>query len=163
MSYTSDAENDYQMAGFPPDNTEERGVVTLRTTDLPMEITIREAVVNVIGNNGIVKTALTGVPGTVKEYTDQGDFEVTITGAFTGEYPGDYPEADVERLLKMLAAAESIAVESKHLAMFGIQNIAVTSYNVNQKRVHTNRQEFTISAVSDTPFEVEYNDEKDSL
>ena len=163
MTYKSDAENDYQMPGFPLETTAERGIVTLRTTAPAMEITIREAQVSVTGNNGIVKTALTGVKGTVKEFTDQGDFTVQISGAFTGEYPGDYPEADMEKLLEVLAAQESVAVESKHLAMFGVYNLAITSYIVNQEKGFTNRQSFSITAVSDTPFEIEYNNEKDSL
>lgn len=163
MTYKSDTENDYQMPGFPLESMAERGKVTLRTTDPPMEITIREALVSVTGNNGIVKTALTGVKGTVKEFTDRGDFTVQISGAFTGEYPGDYPETDTEKLLAILAAQESVAVESKHLAMFGVYNLAITSYIVNQDKGFTNRQAVTINAVSDTPFEIEYNDEKDSF
>jgi hypothetical protein len=164
MLYRRDADGDYEFESTPQRDMEDnsRGVLTLRTTDKKSEITLQEAAVSVSGKNGVVKTPLTGIAGTVKEYTDQGDFTVTITGAFTGEY-SQYPENEIETLINILSRADSVEVESEHLKMFGITNLAVESYTVNQEKGFVNRQAFTINAVSDTPFEIEYNDEKDSL
>ena len=46
----------------------------------------------------IVKTAVQGKNGTRKEYTSDGDFEVTINGAIMSENPNTYPELDVKKI-----------------------------------------------------------------
>lgn len=161
----ADYNQDYQANAYNDSATTDnpRELLILRSLDRSITIYTIEAIVLVNGSNEIIETPITGRAGTAKEFLSNRDDIVTINGSFHGLRPGDYPASEVERLIRLLKAQESIEVVSEHLKMFGITNIVIKSYTVNQVPGFTNRQTYTIQAVSDNPFEVEYNDEKDTI
>ncbi len=102
----------------------------------------------------IVKTAVQGFNGTVKEYTSDGDFEINVAGSIVGENPNEYPETDVQKLIKLLSIPEPLEITSEFLGFFGITNVVVESYSMQQNAGFRNVQPFTIRMLSDKPIEL---------
>lgn len=102
----------------------------------------------------IVKTAIQGFNGTVKEYTSDGDFEITVTGSIVGANPNEYPENDVQKLIKLLSIPEPLEITSEFLGFFGITTVVVESYGFQQNAGFRNVQPFTIRMLSDRQIEL---------
>lgn len=96
----------------------------------------------------IVKTAIQGRKGTVKEYIGMGDYGVNIAGILTSTN-GVYPRNDVQILKTILCAPIAITVTSWYLQMFDINSIVIDSYDIGQDEGGYSRQPFSISASSD--------------
>lgn len=124
-----------------------------------------EAVVNISRARTIVATPVINGKGTVKEMITDGDFELSISlavvssndsGEFEAKtmpfYSDVYPDRGVEKLRKLLDEPNRLEVVSDFLKLFDLDGgefgIVVKSYSVNQE-THTNRQVFSITAVSD--------------
>ncbi len=101
----------------------------------------------------IIKTAIQGMSGTVKEYISDGDFVINIKGGIFGEN-NEYPEDDVLDLLEVLKQPNSIMLESKFLEHFDINTIVVENYRLEAKEGQGNTQLFEINAISDMPKEL---------
>ena len=102
----------------------------------------------------IIKTAIQGRPGTVKEYISDGDYSISINGALFGESQDIYPEDQLIELLEVLKAPVAIKVESEFLSYFDIDEIVIENYDCDQKKGSRNAQPFKITALSDTPIEL---------
>lgn len=105
-------------------------------------------------SKNIVKTAIQGVPGTVKEYISLGDFEVTIQGIITAEN-GIYPRAEVSDLQAVLLAPVALPVSSWYLQLWDIDSLVVEKYTVPQEAGGYSSQAFSIDCTSDAPVELE--------
>lgn len=105
-------------------------------------------------SKNIVKTAVQGFNGTVKEYTSDGDFEINVVGSIIGENPNEYPEPDVQKLIKLLSIPEPLEITSEFLGFFGITNVVVESFGFQQQSGFRNVQPFTIRMLSDRPIEL---------
>ncbi len=111
-----------------------------------------ELVLLTVGNvKNIVKTTLQGRNGTVKEYISDGDYSIKIEGKIFGKGINNYPQDDVQKLLNICLAPQSINVTSSFLKMFNIEDIVIESYNIDQQEGMRNCQPFTLNCVSDTP------------
>ena len=117
-------------------------------------IRIDTVLFNVSMTKNIIKTAVQGFNGTVKEYTSDGDFEIEIFGSIVSPSPDVYPKEDVKRLLEILSIPEPLEITSEFLNYLGINNIVVESYDINQKQGFRNVQPFSIRALSDKPLEL---------
>ena len=102
----------------------------------------------------IIKTAIQGKNGTVKEYTSDGDYQISIDGSIVSENPNKYPADDVKKLIKLMSIPESIGVTSEFLSYFGITDVVVESYSIAQNVGFLNVQPFSIKLLSDTPIEL---------
>jgi hypothetical protein len=101
----------------------------------------------------IVRTAISGRDGTVKEYISDGDYNVKISGIIES-LDRSYPEADVIKLIEICKAKSNIKVFSWYLQMFGIYELTLGRPHFPQKRSRINQQAFEIPAWSDTPIEL---------
>jgi len=101
----------------------------------------------------IVTTAVNGKKGTVKEYVSDGDYSVHIQGLIVSD-DYSYPRSDVATLKKLLSHNESLKVLSPFLEIWGIYELAVSSYSIPQKVGFQNTQAFDITALSDQPIEL---------
>ena len=117
-------------------------------------IRIDTVLFNISMQKNIVKTPVQGFNGTVKEYTSDGDFEISISGSIVSPNPDQYPEREVEKLLRILSIPEPLEVTSEFLAYLGITSIVVDSYAINQRQGFRNVQPFEIRALSDRPLEL---------
>lgn len=139
--------------------------LTIKGKTDPNGMYFPEAVVNVSRSRTIVATPVINGKGTVKEMITDGDFELSISLAVvstndSGEFNAKampffsdvYPDKGVEKLRRLLDEPNRLDVVSDFLKLFDLDGgefgIVVKSYSVNQE-THTNRQVFSITAVSD--------------
>ncbi|TXI14226.1 MAG: hypothetical protein E6Q66_07405 [Pedobacter sp.] len=139
------------------------GVPTLTSLTLKLDkerkLELKECVCIVTMEKNIVQTALQGRNGTIKEYINDGDYQVEIAAALTAEYD-QYPKEEIQKLISFLKVNDSLLVdENSFLGLFGITNLIVKSYGFNQE-THSNRQTFTICCLSDTAYEIKLKEDQ---
>jgi len=103
----------------------------------------------------IVKTALNGRPGTVKEYISDGDYMIKVGGLVVGQHPLQYPETEVKALTTFLQLKQSLEIASSFLSAYGITNVVVSEFKFFQIQGTRNQVEFTFNLLSDTEFKIE--------
>lgn len=117
---------------------------------------LNDAIVNVSMQKEIVRTALVGRSGTIKEYISDGDYQLNISvGVVATDSVGNiidqYPERAVEQLREILERPESLEVSSLFLELFGIDHIVITGIGAKQA-THSNRQSIEITCISDKEY-----------
>lgn len=105
----------------------------------------------------IVKTAVVGRNGTVKEYISDGDYMVSIRSAIVSR-DKNYPEDAVRNLLNILKVNKELEAVSPVLNMCGIYSIVVEDYRMPSIEGYVNTQLCEINAASDTPIELIQDD-----
>lgn len=108
----------------------------------------------------IVKTAIQGRNGTVKEYISNGDYMVNIKGAIVSPFPLVFPREDVDLLIRYCQLNTQIPVISFFLDLFGITSVVIERYVISEKLGSRNEVPFEIDAVSDRPLEFQLNPNK---
>lgn len=141
-----------------------RYVLTDMVVKVPGEgmLLINDVTVNVSLQKEVVKTALVGRAGTIKEYITDGDYQLNMSVGIVavndaGEVVDQYPERAVAQLREILERPEALEVSSAFLDLFGITHIVVTGFSAKQM-THSNRQVIEITALSDTEYVIESND-----
>lgn len=123
------------------------------------EVRIDAVVMVVDQSKNIVTTQVQGRAGTVKEYISEGDFTVSIKGVITSLSSKQYPRDEVLNLVEICKAPVAVSVASKFLTLFGIADVVITNYNFYQKQGNENSQNFQIECLSDTPIELQLDNE----
>ena len=119
----------------------------------PFEMT--EILMSIDQTKNIVKTALNGRPGTVKEYISKGDYMIKVDGVIVNQYPLQYPERTVKALKTFLDLEQSLEVAGQLLSIFNITDIVVDDYKIKDIQGTRNQVGFTLSLLSDTEFKIE--------
>jgi len=115
--------------------------------------TIETVLFNVSQTKNIITTPIAGRNGTVKEYISDGDFNINIKGVLTAPN-GVYPKNEVDNLINILRAPQSIKISSWFLSMFGIYDAVVSDFNIVQIEGSQSYQPFQINLMSDEPIEL---------
>jgi len=111
--------------------------------------------VEVNQNRNIVTTNIAGLDGSVKEFINNGDYNITIRGFFSSDDADVYPAVDVRTLSAYLKAPVSLKITNLFLNdYFGITDIVPVSYSFHQQEGVRNVQYFTIECLSDIAFEI---------
>ena len=123
---------------------------------------MNDATVNVSLQKEVVKPALVGRAGTIKEYITDGDYQLSISVGLVavddeGRITDQYPERAMAQLREILERPEALEVNSAFLDLFGITHIVVTGFTAKQM-THSNRQVIEITALSDTEYVIESTD-----
>lgn len=123
---------------------------------------IPDVAINVSLQKEIVKTALVGRKGTIKEYITQGDYQITMSVGVAAindrnELIDQYPEQAMSMLRKVLETDTALEVGSAFLDIFEISRIVVTNFSVKQM-TYANRQVVEITALSDSDYVIESTD-----
>lgn len=141
-----------------------RTALTDLVVKVPREglLLINDVTVNVSLQKEVVKTALVGRAGTIKEYITDGDYQLSMSVGLVavddeGRITDQYPERAMAQLREILERPEALEVSSAFLDIFGITHIVVTGFSAKQM-THSNRQEIEITALSDTEYVIESND-----
>lgn len=100
----------------------------------------------------IVKTPLEGRDGTVKEYINNGDHDINVTGLLCNKGPG-YPKELVAELKTFLDAKKPIKVIHTVLNMMGINEVVIESWSLPHTPF-TNGQTYKFKAVSEKAVEL---------
>jgi hypothetical protein len=127
------------------------------------ESTLLECVLfEVSMSKNVVKTAIQGRAGTIKEFVSDGDFQINIKGVICSEIANEYPDREIKRLLEILKSSASLSVRSDVLNnVFGIYDIVVESWNMPRSAGFFNTQNYEISCISDMPIEIRLKEEDD--
>ncbi len=113
-------------------------------------------------SKNIVKTAIQGLGGDIKEFISDGDFQINIKGVICSEIPNDFPFAEMKKLVEVFKSSASLSVKSKVLNdTYGIYDIVIESFNMPDSGGFFNMQKYEINCVSDTPVEIRLKNEED--
>jgi len=118
------------------------------STDLVIDI----AIITVSQTKNIIKTAVQGRGGTVKEFISNGDYLLKINGIISGEAPLVYPKEEVKRFKTFCELNQTINISSNFLNIFNIGAIVIDFFDVDEMEGVRNMSTFRINAVSDDPF-----------
>jgi hypothetical protein len=151
MSTSPDAQELYNMFDLPV-----WADVKLQDNALnpQWQIQLLWCIITVSMKKNIVKTAIQGRNGTVKEYVSDGDYDITLEGGLFSENPNDYPYDKVKLLATLLQMPAAITMVSEYAQLFGIHNIVIEDFEFKQEHGKQNVQLFRIKAVSDEPIEL---------
>lgn len=101
------------------------------------DIELRNCVLTASMTNQVVKTAINGMAGTVKEWVSNGDVAIGLTVTLLTEGSNEYPWGAVEALMKVLGKDEALEIESRWLNdVWGVTRVVVESYHLTG---HTER------------------------
>jgi len=114
------------------------------------------ALITVSRSKNIVKTIITGSKrdGTVKEFINNSDYEVSIEGGIFDENPTRFPVEDMNTLIYLSELKEAIPVISEYLQLFGIHELVISTPKFKPSEGAQNIQVFTMDCLSDTPIEL---------
>lgn len=114
-------------------------------------ITLDKCIIAINQTKMIVRTAVQGRNGTVKEYIADGDYDINIRAVLVNHNKFSFPESDVNRLKNICSRAQNIELLNDLSAMLGITEVVIESYSIQQVEGFTNLINVEIAAVSDTP------------
>jgi hypothetical protein len=122
-------------------------------------VLLESAVISLSRPKNVVVTAVSGRNGTVKEFINAADWEISVQG-FLAQKTVGYPFDKVSELNALLEADTVLFVENDVLNNLGIVQIAVTDYKF-PKSPFVNVQVYEFTALSDEPIEITLNEEAD--
>lgn len=109
--------------------------------------------ISVVFPRNIVKTAIQGRDGEVKEYIGEGDAQINFRGIICGSN-GNYPTEKVGILKDIIKAPIAIPVISRYLQNLDIHSIVFEDRTLEQEEGGYSYQTFSLNAISDTPQEL---------
>ena len=120
-------------------------------------LTLDIALIEVNNDRNIVRTAVAGRNGTVKEYMSDGDYEVNIKGMLVSEY-SHLPPAELLKAWRFITTCpEAVDIESNFLDYMEIYTVVINRPNIKQIEGARNAVSFELDCYSDTPFEIDSN------
>jgi hypothetical protein len=105
-------------------------------------------------HKNIVKTAIVGRNGTVKEYINDSDYSINVKGAVINHGRKDYPIDQVNKLVSLAKLPYAIKVICPYLRLFSIFEIVIESYDFSQRAGFSNMQLFNLNCISESPIEL---------
>jgi len=117
--------------------------------------TFETALIEINQTKNIVKTSISGMNGTVKEYMSNGDFIVNLKGVIVGNIANQRPDRnDLNALVAFLNAPLSIPISCTFCEEFKINSIVVESYKLSQREGARNIIDIEINMISDSAIEL---------
>jgi hypothetical protein len=117
------------------------------------DVVLETVLMTVARPKRIIKTDITGRDGTIKEYINLDDWQITINGVITGAN-GVYPTQEVMALDEICEAPVSIPVVSWYLQNLKIFNLVIENHSFDQEPGGISKQNFTLNCISDRPVEL---------
>jgi len=116
--------------------------------------------IDVSASKNIIKTPIKGRNGSVKEYINIDDYQVTIRGILINYTSNAYPEEAVNELHDLFTVNKEMQVTTALLNLLDIHNLVITDIKIPEVEGFNNIQPFVISAISDEPVELLIKDIK---
>jgi hypothetical protein len=122
------------------------------------------ALITVNQTKNIVKTAISGQNGTVKEFMSEGDFVINLKGVIVGYTANQRPDINqLNSLVAYLKAPVSLPVSCNFLNEWLISSVAVESYTVGQREGARNIIDVEINMLSDSTIELSSTNTKKDI
>jgi hypothetical protein len=113
------------------------------------------ALLTVNQTKNIVKTAIAGQDGTVKEFMSEGDFVINLKGIIAGDVANQRPDfIMMDKLVQFLKAPLALPVSCNFLNEWNINSVVIESYSLNQREGTRNIIDIDINMLSDSPIEL---------
>lgn len=120
-------------------------------------LVVNDAVCAISRARNIVTTQMVGMDGTVKEYVNEGDYQINILVGVVAVRDGvivdEYPEEGLRELRAFFDEKAAIDVHSAFLEIFDIRHVVIKSFSVSQDTA-SNYQSVSVSALSDGTYNV---------
>lgn len=113
---------------------------------------LESAVVSISRQKNIVETVVQGRDTSVKEFINNGDYQINVTGLIAGHGVG-YPKDKVKEFESFLIAKQSIKVVHEVLNALGVYEIVIKDYELSNSPF-VNIQTYSFNAVSEEPIEL---------
>lgn len=105
-------------------------------------------------SKNIVKTAISGRDGTVKEYNNDGDFIITGAGVLTNPDGKLFPEDALNSFMRVVRAKSEVDIISRILNdHFGINSVVIEDYKV-KPNTGASGVNIAFRMISETPFDI---------
>jgi hypothetical protein len=115
------------------------------------------ALLTITQEKNIVRTAIQGRNGTIKEYVSDGDFSVNIKGVIVGVDSNKPPVTELKKLDSFCTSPLTLDVVCNVLDYFKIYTVVIMGYTYEQREGMRNVYDFNLNCVSDIPFEIKSN------
>lgn len=123
------------------------------------------ALMSVTLEKNIVRTAINGLNGTVKQFISLGDYSVDVQAIVIGQTDANnsgfdvretntVPETEIRKLNKILQVPQEIEIISEFLDFFDISTVVMTGGNVTQREGYRDSVFANFGLLSDTPIEL---------
>ena len=122
---------------------------------------IDTALIDVALEKQIVRTAIQGRKGTVKEFISDGDYLITVRALLVSPNTSLSPESAIRRLNTLFTVPDSLAVKSDFLQLFSVYRIVVDKPTFKQVQSFPNMIAVEFTAYSDNDLESAVNKELD--
>jgi hypothetical protein len=125
------------------------------TVNIVAPFTFDTALIEINQTKNIVKTAIAGTNGTVKEYMSEGDFIINLKGVIVGDVANQRPDViRLNSLVAYLKAPLAIPISCHFLEELLISSVVIDSYKLGQREGARNIIDVDISMLSDSPIEL---------
>lgn len=122
------------------------------------DFTFETALIEINQTKNIVKTAISGLNGTVKEYMSNGDYVINLRGIIVGDVANQRPDRnDLNALVAFLNAPLSLPISCTFLEELKINSVVIESYKLAQREGARNIIDIEINMLSDTAIELGTN------
>ena len=126
--------------------------------------TFETALIEINQTKNIVKTSISGLNGTVKEYMSNGDFIVNLKGVIVGDVANQRPDRnDLNALVAFLNAPLTIPISCSFCEELKISSVVIESYRLGQREGARNVIDIDINMVSDSPIQLSVSAEQKDI
>lgn len=105
----------------------------------------------------IIKTAIAGRNGTIKEYMSDGDYNIKLRGVLYSKVANKIPREDITKFDILMTAPVALEIESDLLNCVGVYSVVCDRYTITQREGVRNVFDIDVDFISDTPSEIEEN------
>lgn len=116
---------------------------TIENIQLP-----NEPIISLKGKKRIIKTAVPGLPGTIKEHIQLDDYQITIKGIAVNDDEDDLPQTEIRELRELAETLAPLKITNRLLSYFNIDEIVITSYDFPGVEGHQNMQAYVFQCLS---------------
>lgn len=120
--------------------------------DAEDDFLLDSAVIEISRQKNIIITNLQGRDTSVKEFINNGDYSISVSGLICSKGVG-YPKSRVKEIEKFFKAEQSIPIIHEVLNMLGIYEIVITDYALPSSSF-SNIQPYSFNAISEVPVEL---------
>lgn len=137
------------------------GINAIRIID---NFTFETALIEINQTKNIVKTSISGLNGTVKEYMSNGDFIINLKGVIVGDIANQRPDRnDLNALVAFLNAPLTIPISCSFCEELKISSVVIESYRLGQREGARNIIDIDINMVSDSTIELSVSAEQKDI
>lgn len=128
-----------------------------KVDEIAEDLLLRNAIVTVSQDRKVVVTDVQGADGSVKEYINNGDYQVSVQGSLFVQ-GNNFPKDQINALREYMEAKVALPIISGYLNSMQIYELAVTKWSLGFDG-HINAIPYKFTALSDKPIELILNQE----